>query len=57
MNVDEVIDIKALYAVPQQPQVQCSALDQLGALYAIANRFGLYDAADIVLTVAAAAQE
>jgi hypothetical protein len=34
--------------IPQHKQAQVSLVDQLNALYAIANRYGLYDAADFI---------
>lgn len=37
--------------IPQQPQTQSSTEDQLETLYAIANRLGLYDAADYLMKV------
>ena len=46
--MSHVVDTKVLEMIPQQPQAQGAVQDQLVALYAIANRFGLYDAADLV---------
>ena len=37
-----------LHQIPQLPQRQDSTLDQLQDLHAVANRLGMYDAADIV---------
>lgn len=37
---------KAMKAVPNQPQSQAALDDQLRALIAVANKLGLYDAAD-----------
>lgn len=35
-------------SVPRFDQVQCSTRDQLEALRLVANRLGLYDAADVL---------
>lgn len=35
-------------SVPKFDQVQCSTQDQLEALRHVANRLGLYDAADVL---------
>jgi len=51
MDLDNVINPDILKAVPQQPQVQCDTQSQLEALIAVANRFGLYDAADVIRKV------
>lgn len=48
MNVEDVIDVSVLDAIPRQKQVQCSLADQLQAAFVILNKFGLYDAADFV---------
>jgi hypothetical protein len=48
MNIELAINTSLLHSIPKQKQVQCSVADQLAALYVIANRFGLYDAADII---------
>ena len=45
-NLEDVINLTVLAAVPFQPQSQCALNDQLKALSYIALRFGLYDAAD-----------
>ena len=37
-----------LQALPSQPQRQDSLLDQLRDLYDVANRLGMYDAADLI---------
>lgn len=37
-----------LNQIPQQPQSQAALEDQLHLLKVIANRFGLYDAADFI---------
>jgi hypothetical protein len=47
-GLDRVISVELLKSIPQQPQVQCSTADQLVALQVLANKFGLYDAADVV---------
>ena len=44
MNMDYIIN--AMKTVSQQQQSQQSLNDQLRALIAVANRLGLYDAAD-----------
>lgn len=41
-----------LEQIPQQPQRQDSANAQLIELYAFANRLGLYDAADVIKSIA-----
>lgn len=44
--------LKALLEqIPQQPQRQDSAKDQLADLHAFANRLGLYDAADAIKAI------
>lgn len=40
----------AILAIPQQPQNQASLREQLFLLLAAANRLGLYDAADYLLS-------
>jgi hypothetical protein len=37
--------------IPQQPQRQDSTDSQLADLYTVANRLGLYDAADIIKAI------
>lgn len=37
--------------IPQQPQRQDSTDAQLADLHAVANRLGLYDAADIIKSI------
>lgn len=37
-----------LKSIPQQPQRQDSASEQLRDLYQFANRLGMYDAADLI---------
>jgi hypothetical protein len=49
MEINEVVDMNIVGALPRQQQVQCSLDDQLLALYLIANKFGLYDAADFIM--------
>jgi hypothetical protein len=41
-----LVRAEVLAAIPQQPQQQAAALDQLAALIPVTNRLGLYDAAD-----------
>lgn len=48
MDMNDVVDIEVIHSIPRQRQVQCSADEQLAALYIVADRLGLYDAADIV---------
>lgn len=47
-----VVDPAVLRAIPQQPQVQDALNDQLAALVGVANKLGLYDAADYLRRVA-----
>lgn len=44
---DEAL-LKVILALPRQPQRQYSTDEQLRALYIVANRLGLYDAADAI---------
>ncbi len=46
MELDDVINVSLVNGIPWQPQVQCSTHDQLKAVVVLAQRFGLYDAAD-----------
>lgn len=48
MDLDRIISVELLKSIPQQPQVQCSRDDQIRALRVLANKFGLYDAADAI---------
>lgn len=49
LNMERHNALQALLTkVPQQPQRQDSTLDQLKDLRAVANRFGMYDAADVL---------
>lgn len=43
---NEMIDISVLEKIPNCPQTQDSLTDQLKFLRMVANRLGLYDAAD-----------
>jgi hypothetical protein len=46
MDTNDVVDIGLIDAIPQQRQVQCGVDEQLAVLFMVANRLGLYDAAD-----------
>lgn len=46
MNLEEL-----LRAIPQKPQRQDSTNDQLRDLMFVANRLGMYDAADIIRNI------
>lgn len=50
-ELNDVIDVNILNSIAKQPQVQCSTKDQFIALHALAVKFGLYDAADVVRRV------
>jgi len=43
--------VKELKKVKQQPQTQENLDSQLVKMYAIANKFGLYDAADFIKNI------
>jgi hypothetical protein len=40
-----------IFKMPRKPQRQDSVLDQLADLYIVANKMGMYDAADIVQNI------
>ena len=47
--LDDVVDAVVIASIPMQPPVTGATLDQeLDACRVLANRFGLYDAADLV---------
>jgi len=48
MDLNNVVSVKLLDSIPNQPQVQCTLHDQLVALESLARKFGLYDAADFL---------
>ena len=48
MELNDVINVEVLNKIPNQPQVQCSTTDQLVAAIALCNKFGLYDAANVL---------
>jgi len=46
-----MLDNKIIISIPKLPQRQDSLVDQLSDLIAVANRLGLYDAADYIISV------
>lgn len=55
-SIERIDFLDTLAELPQMPQRQDSTATQLRDLVAVANRLGMYDAADIVARLADAAR-